>query len=116
MKRLPATYRVGPTGDGGWAVRDGHGAKTFATQSEAVAAAQTAVRSTGGELTIQAANGRVRKSFTLGRSAMEKLNAVEGIALPARSKQSFARFDRQGLGADARRAAIKADFIAKAKS
>ncbi len=111
MKSSSTKYQVAPTGKGGWTVRRGDGAaKVFSTEGEAVAAAQAAVRKAGGELTIQAPNGRVKRSFTLGRSAMEKLNAVEGAELSAKARQTFIRLDREGAGSDARRAAIAAPY------
>ncbi|WP_172448593.1 DUF2188 domain-containing protein [Caulobacter mirabilis] len=116
MKHSSAKYQVAPAPTGGWAVRQDNGAaKFFSTQGEAVAAAQAAVRKAGGELTIQAANGHVKKRFTLGSSAMEKLNAVEGLTLSTKARQIFAKLDRAGASPDARRSAISGAFR-KAKS
>lgn len=111
MKSSPTKYQVAPTAKGGWMVRQGDGAaKVFSTQREAVAAAQAAVRKAGGQLIIHAPNGRVKKSFTLGRTAMEKLNAVEGVVLSAKSRQTLVQLDRQGASSEARRAAIAAPY------
>lgn len=44
--------------------------------------------------------------FTLGRGAMKKLNAVEGIATTRASDGMFRDFDRKGMSAEARRKAI----------
>ncbi|MGA7455084.1 MAG: hypothetical protein WBW73_28865 [Rhodoplanes sp.] len=42
----------------------------------------------------------------LGRVRFEKISAVEGIKTSAASKRMFAEFDRRGLSAAERRAAI----------
>jgi hypothetical protein len=116
MKHSSAKYYVEPAAKGGWSVRRGDGAAmVFTTQREAIAAAQAEVRQFGGELNVQAPDGRLKKSFTLGRSTMEKLNAVEGVALSARARRTFAELDRVGAGPEARRTAI-ADTYRKARS
>lgn len=56
-----------------------------------------------------------QSSFTVGRAAMEKINAVEGIVLPGRIKEAFASFDRRGLSPEQRRAELRTVFVGKAK-
>jgi hypothetical protein len=108
MASSPRTVHVVPHGSG-WAIRaaSGRASKTFASQADAVKAAQATVREGGGQLMVQAPNGRVRKSFTLGRAAMEKLNAVEGVKLTPATKKAFKDFDRDGLSPTQRRAQLR---------
>lgn len=108
MASSPRTVHVIPHGDG-WAIRaaSGRAPKTFTSQADAVKAAQAEVREGGGQLMVQAPNGRVRKSFTLGRAAMEKLNAVEGVKLAPATKKAFKDFDRDGLSPTQRRAQLR---------
>lgn len=110
MANSPRTVHVVPHGSG-WAIRaaSGRASKTFASQAEAVKAAQASVREGGGQLVVQAPNGRIRKSFTLGRAAMEKLNAVEGLKLAPATKKAFRDFDRNGLSPTQRRAQLRKD-------
>ena len=116
MKRSSTKYHVAPTASGNWSVRRGDGVtKVFSTQGEAMAAAQAAARKTGGELIVRGSNGRVKKHFTLGRSAMERLNAVEGIVLSPRTRRTFTELDRSGAPSETRRAALTAVYR-KAKS
>ena len=44
--------------------------------------------------------------FILGRAAMEKISAVEGIVYTDEMKREFEEFDRKGLSGDERREAI----------
>jgi len=44
--------------------------------------------------------------FVLGRKAMEKISAVEGIVFSDEMKRQFAEFDRMGLSHDERERAI----------
>jgi hypothetical protein len=44
--------------------------------------------------------------FVLGRAAMEKISAVEGIVYPDEMKREFEDFDRKRLSGDERREAI----------
>jgi hypothetical protein len=55
----------------------GRTGKAFFTEAEAVCAAQAAIREAGGQLHVHDAAGRPKTSFTLGRAAMAKLNAVD---------------------------------------
>lgn len=102
---------VAPEGDG-WSMRrgDGRAIKTFATQAEAIEAAQNQLRVTGGELRVRSRTGRVRISYTLGRSAMAKINGVEGLKLSKQQSGDFKAFDRQGLSAAERRRKVAARF------
>lgn len=50
--------------------------------------------------------GSGKGGFVLGRVRFEKISAVEGIKTSAASKRMFAEFDRRGLSAAERRAAI----------
>lgn len=47
-----------------------------------------------------------RGAFTLGRSNMAKLNAVEGIRQSRESREMFREFDRDAVPAASRRKAI----------
>lgn len=107
----PKTIHIKPNGAGGWAVHaaSGRASKVFATEAEAVKAAQAAVREAGGQLLVHTPSGQLKKSFTLGRSAMGKLNAIEGVALTAAGKTAFKTFDRDGLTPVQRRAALRKD-------
>jgi len=86
----------------------------FATQREAVAAAQAAVRKTGGELTVRTPGGRAKKSFTLGQRGHGEAERRGGAALSPRARRTLARLDLEGAGSEARRTAI-ADAWRKAK-
>lgn len=107
----PKTIHIEPNGSGGWAMRSGAGraAGVFSTQAEAIAAAQAKVRDAGGQLLVHTASGQVKKSFTLGRTAMSKLNAVEGVSLSPAGKAAFKTFDRDGLTPAQRRTALRQD-------
>lgn len=85
----------------------------YPTRGAAVRAAEEKIRTSGGELRIHAPNGRVTSKFTLGRSAMEKINAVEGIALSRSMQQAFERYDREGLSPADRRKNILASVTKK---
>jgi hypothetical protein len=106
------TIHVRPTKDGAWTVaaRTGRAGKVFSTQAEAIKAAQSSVREAGGELFVHATQGPAKKSFTLGRTAMAKLNAVEGVALTPAAKAAFKAFDRQDLSPARRREALRNDL------
>ena len=56
-----------------------------------------------------------RNGYTVGRAAMEKINAVEGIVLSSRVKEAFARFDREDLSPQERRAELLSMVVGKAK-
>ena len=117
MKRTGSrTLHVVPQPSGGWVVRGGETgpSQTFSTQSAAVQAARNSMRATGGELRIHTSSGRLKDSFTLGRAAMERINAIEGVTLSPDVRRAFERFDRDGLSSDQRRERIRAG-IAKAK-
>ena len=47
-----------------------------------------------------------KPGFTLGREAFAKISAVEGIALTPGMKEDFRAFEREGLSAEERRAAL----------
>lgn len=84
--------------------------QTFPTKAAAVKAAQTTVREVGGLVTIKNANGGVGKSFTLGRSAMTKLNAVEGVVLGQAGKNAFRELDQIDALPAQRRAVLRKDL------
>ena len=46
--------------------------------------------------------------FILGRTAFDRISAVEGLRRNAASEAMFAEFDRRGLGAEERRRTIRA--------
>lgn len=106
---VPKTVHVTLNGSGDWLVRGSGGAEdmVFTTQAEAVRAAQAAVREAGGQLHVHTADGPMRKTFTLGRSAMAKLNAIEGVGLTRAGEAKFQDFDRQDLSPSQRRAALR---------
>ena len=91
---------------GGWTVSTGGTGKVYPTKVAAMKAARTIAREQGGVLTIRHANGGVGKSFTLGRAAMTKLNAVEGVVLGHAARQVFTTFDRADATPAQRRAAL----------
>jgi hypothetical protein len=94
---------------GGWAIKQAgaaSAARIYNTQQEAVEAARGALRTAGGGLRIHSRDGRIRDSFTLGRDAMSRISAVEGIHLTAEMQKDFREFDRQGLTDAERRRAI----------
>jgi hypothetical protein len=93
----------------GWVVREAGSARAgavYATRAEAQKAARETVRITGGEVRVQAADGRWRESFTIGRSNFAKISAVEGIVLSREMRRDFRVFDRKGLSDDERHGAI----------
>lgn len=49
---------------------------------------------------------RTDGSFVLGRSGFAKISAVEGLKITAAMEADFREFDRKGLSAGERRAAI----------
>jgi hypothetical protein len=99
--------------DGGWQVRrEGADRATgvYGTQAEAAEAAQSALRRSGGELRVQDRGGRIRESMTLGREAMAKIAAVEGIHLSSESKRMLEDLDRAGASGKERRRSIARQF------
>lgn len=103
------TFFVAKNATGEWSVKSG-GASTsrvFDTKAAALKAARDIVRENGGVLQVTNKDGQTSKSFTLGRSAMTKLNAVEGVVLTAAGKQTFKEFDREGLTPAQRRAKLR---------
>lgn len=50
------------------------------------------------------------KGYTLGRKGFAKISAVEGIRLSREMEGQFSEFDKKGLSADERRAAIKQTY------
>ena len=113
MAKSPKTIHVTPGKDGAWTVRSAaaRAGRVFATQAEAVLAAQARVREVGGELYVHTGQGQPKKSFTLGRAAMAKLNAVEGVALTPAARSAFKDFDRQDLSPAKRRATLRTDLV-----
>lgn len=90
--------RPGPTDvsveplDGQWIVRRTRASRrsgVYATQDEAIRAAQALTRLKGGQVLI--GDSRSRGSFTLGRLAFEKISAVEGIRLTKTMKRDLRR-------------------------
>ncbi|MCM5557280.1 hypothetical protein [Pleomorphomonas sp. JP5] len=53
-------------------------------------------------------------TIVLGRSAFNKISAVEGIKLSPSSERMFADFDQQGLTAEQRRLALLKKHAKKA--
>lgn len=51
-----------------------------------------------------------KRQFRVSRKAFAKINAVEGIDLEGRLIRQLEEFDRKGLTADERRAAIRAKY------
>jgi len=103
---------VVPT-DGGWQVRHegaDRAAGVYRTQTEATEAAKSAIRRWGGELMVQGRDGRIRGSMTLGRDAMAKIAAVEGIHLSSVSKRTLQDLDRAGASGEERRRSIASQF------
>lgn len=111
MSRSPSrTYFVAKNPSGAWSVTpSGKISKVFQTKNAAVKAARQIVRESGGILQIKNTDGRTSKSFTLGRSAMTKLNEVEGVALTVAGKRTFKEFESKGLTPSQRRAKLRKD-------
>ncbi|MNR94680.1 hypothetical protein D3C72_257680 [compost metagenome] len=93
-----------------WLVSGTGAGQIFPTKAAAVKAAQTTVREAGGLVTIKNAKGGVGKSFTLGRSAMTKLNAVEGVILGQATQKAFSELDRIDALPAQRRAFLRNEF------
>jgi hypothetical protein len=53
---------------------------------------------------------KIIKGFTLGRTAFEKISAVEGVHLSKTVKDEFQKFDKKGLSPDERRRAITSKY------
>jgi hypothetical protein len=85
----------------------------YESQAEATRAAQEKLRAKGGELKVQGRNGRWRESLTIGRNAVEKMNAVEGLYVSGEMQGAFRDFDQKGLSAHERRQAIARKFAKK---
>jgi len=65
-------------------------------------------------MAIQHKRTRRRQSgFAIGRDAMEKISAVEGIVFPDEMKRQFDEFDRLGLTDEERIEAIKKQYGVK---
>ena len=45
---------------------------------------------------------KTESEFAIGRAAMEKISAVEGIVFPDEMKRQFDEYDRNGLSHDER--------------
>lgn len=114
-KNPKSNLRVVRTADGWAVVRPGalRSGRAYRTQAEAIEAAKEALQSKGGELRIQGSDGRWRESFTVGRDNLGKISAVEGIRVSRDVGATFREFDRRGLSADQRRAAIAKKFARK---
>jgi len=56
---------------------------------------------------------RQQSGFTIGRAAMEKISAVDGIVFPDEMKREFDEYDRLGLTDEERIQAIKKQYGAK---
>jgi hypothetical protein len=103
--------------EGGWQVRrEGSRRRVgvYTSRSEAVAAAMSVLRRSGGALAVQGRDGRLRESFTLGRDAMAHIAAVEGIRLSDETQHMLAELDRKRASNDDRRRAIARKFGSKA--
>lgn len=106
----PKTIHIIPNSTGDWVVRapSSRASRVFSTQAEALKAAQASVRDVGGQLHVHEVSGQLKTSFTLGRAAMDKLNAIEGVSLTPVGKAAFKTFDREDLTPTQRRAALRA--------
>jgi hypothetical protein len=96
----------------GWAVRHAGGREigVFATQAEATDAARSALRKSGGAVRVQGPDGRVHETLTLGRDAMARIAAVEGISLPGDLERLLGDLDRAGASSEERRRAVALQF------
>lgn len=111
-KSKGGAYVVVPS-DSGWAVKQSgkeRASSTHSTQADAIKAANSAVRTTGGEVRIQGMNGRWRESFVIGRDQMSTISSIEGLHLSSDMKKDFREFDRRDLSDDERRKAIDAKY------
>jgi len=91
--------RLGP-GATGWIVTKNGSTRAsgiYGTQAEAARAAQEMVRIKGGTVRTQGPDGRLHKSFTIGRDGFAKISAVEGLRLSREKKQDLRDFDRKGV-------------------
>lgn len=98
------------SGEGVWLVKREDSRRTtsrHASQAEAIAAARKQLKATGGRLSIHDADGRIRSTYTLGRRAMAKLNAVEGISLPRKLHQAVRELGEISQSPRQRRARIR---------
>ncbi|MPZ35399.1 MAG: DUF2188 domain-containing protein [Rhodospirillales bacterium] len=62
--------------DGGWQIKregSGRASGVYSTKAEATEAAKWTLRRSGGELTVQGRDGRIRESMTLGRDSMARI-------------------------------------------
>ncbi|HEX2891908.1 DUF2188 domain-containing protein [Vineibacter terrae] len=98
------TMNVIPTSDG-WSLKRSSttGARVYASKAEATKAAQAVLSIGGGELRIHGRNGKISETFTLGRNAIAKISAVEGLHLTEEIRDDFREFDRRRLSDDERR-------------
>lgn len=53
---------------------------------------------------------RASKGYVIGRSAFAKISAIEGISTTAAMEADFREFERKGLSAEERRAAIRRKY------
>ena len=103
-------------GETGWQVKQEGSSRSvgiYTSQAAATAAAKAALRKSGGELTVHGRDGRIRKSFTLGRDVMAKIAAVEGIRISQAMERMLDRLDRDGVSDDKRRRIIARQFGSK---
>ena len=99
--------------DGEWKVRSDRPhrpTEVYRTQDEAISAAREKLRLTGGEVRVHGKNGRITRAVTLGRRAMAKVSAVEGISLGDDIMRDLSSYDREGLRPDERRRRIKSQY------
>lgn len=54
----------------------------------------------------QAKNGRTETSYIVGRDSFDRISAVEGIVPSGEARKRAQEFERRGLSAEERRAAI----------
>lgn len=95
--------------NGEWSIRragSNAASELYATQGEAVRAAQALVQSKGGGMCVHEKDGRVRDTFTVGRDTFAKISAIEGISLTREGRVRAAEFNRRGLSSSERRTAI----------
>ena len=107
-RKNPLSLSVVPAA-GKWQVRKAGASRTtavHATQAEAVEVARGLLRQAGGKLRIHDKNGRIVEAMTLGRRAITRISAVEGISLGGEIARDLKTYDAEGLSSQQRRARI----------
>lgn len=88
-------------------------AMIYPTQTEAGEVASASLRKSDGAVQAPRRVGQVTEALILGRDAMSKIAAVEGIELSAEMRQALEAFDRAGLSNEERRREIAKRFGGK---